>query len=119
MNLGESLEDYLEAVLILEDHKKIRSTDVANRLKVSLPSVNKAMRSLKEKGYILQESYGGISLTLSGKEIATKVYERHMCIYNFLCNVLEVPVEIADQDACHIEHVISDITFTKLKNYNK
>ena len=73
MDLGESLEDYLETMLILEErHGKIRSVDVANEMAVSKPSVNKAMKILKEKGLLLQESYGDIHFTDSGKQLADK-----------------------------------------------
>lgn len=119
MLLGESLEDYLETLLILEGTGKIRCVDVANRMSVSKPSVNKAMNVLKEKGYILQESYGDIHLTDAGRELAKSVYHRHQTISNFLQDVLGVSAENADEDACHIEHVISDETFEKMENYRR
>lgn len=118
MNLGESLEDYLETLLILEEqHGKIRCVDVANLMGVSKPSVNKAMNVLKDKGYVLQESYGDIHFTDDGKEIAKKVYHRHQTISRFLHEVLGVDEETADEEACHIEHVISEDTFQKIANF--
>lgn len=123
LKLGESLEDYLETLLILEDTGKIRCVDVANKLKVSKPSVNKAMNILKEKGYVLQESYGDIHLTPKGREFAMQVYNRHKTIHRFLLDVLGVSEENAEEDACHIEHMISEETFDKIsefyQNYNK
>ena len=113
MLLGESLEDYLETLLILEGTGKIRCVDVANRMSVSKPSVK------KEKGYVLQESYGDIHLTDAGRELAKSVYHRHQTISNFLQDVLGVSAENADEDACHIEHVISDETFEKMENYRR
>ena len=120
MILGESLEDYLETLLILEEkHGKIRCVDVASLMNVSKPSVNKAMNILKEKGYVLQESYGDIHFTDEGKTIAKEVYHRHQTIAKFLHEVLGVDETTADDEACHIEHVISEETFKKIESYKK
>lgn len=120
LNLGESLEDYLETLLILKErHGKIRCVDVAAHMQVSKPSVNKAMNILKEKGYVLQESYGDIHFTDEGKEIAIQVYHRHKTISKFLHEVLGVDATTADHEACHIEHVISEDTFKKIANYKR
>lgn len=119
MILGESLEDYLETLFILEGTGKIRCVDVAARMKVSKPSVNKAMNVLKEKGFVLQESYGDIHLTNEGRDLAKKVYHRHEVISGFLQTVLGVSAENADEDACHIEHVISQETFEKMENFHQ
>lgn len=117
MNLGESLEDYLETLLILEATGKIRCVDVAAKMQVSKPSVNKAMNVLKEKGYVLQESYGDIHLTPAGREVADSVYNRHRTISEFLCQILGVSLQTADKDACHIEHMISEETFQKIVDF--
>lgn len=118
MYLGESLEDYLETLLILEESRgKIRCVDVAGLMKVSKPSVNKAMNVLKEKGYVLQESYGDIHFTKNGRELAERVYNRHKTISKFLHEILDVDVKTADQEACHIEHVISEETFQKIAHF--
>lgn len=117
MKLGESLEDYLETLLILEETGKIRCVDVASRMHVSKPSVNKAMNVLKEKGYVLQESYGDIHLTDAGRDLAKSIYLRHETISGFLQDVLGISAENADEDACHIEHVISEETFQKLMDF--
>ncbi|MGX8850636.1 metal-dependent transcriptional regulator [Amedibacillus sp. YH-ame10] len=118
MNLGESLEDYLETLLILEEqHGKIRCVDVATLMQVSKPSVNKAMNVLKEKGYVLQESYGDIHFTKSGKTLAIEIYNRHKTITKFLHEVLGVDEKTADEEACHIEHVISEETFQKIASF--
>lgn len=120
MNLGESLEDYLETLLVLHnEYGKIRCVDVAKKMSVSKPSVNKAMNVLKEKGYVLQESYGDIHFTPEGREIAEKVYHRHTTISKFLTDVLGVDPATADEEACHIEHVISEDTFQKIGNFKK
>ena len=107
MKLGESLEDYLETLLILEETGKIRCVDVASRMHVSKPSVNKAMNVLKEKGYVLQESYGDIHLTDAGRDLAKSIYLRHETISGFLQDVLGVSAE----------NVISEETFQKLMDF--
>lgn len=117
MNLGESLEDYLEAMLILEETGKIRSVDVAKQLNVSKPSVNNAISILKEKGYVTQENYKDIHLTDAGRAQANLVFERHKILRSFLIDILKVEVKQAEIDACKIEHIISDETFYKLKEF--
>lgn len=120
MNLGESLEDYLETLLVLlTEYGKIRCVDVAKKMGVSKPSVNKAMNVLKEKGYVLQESYGDIHFTPEGRVMAEKIYQRHTTISSFLIDVLGVDPDTADEEACHIEHVISEDTFQKISNFKK
>lgn len=119
MELGESLEDYLEAMLVLSKEGKIKSVDVANKLGVSKPSVNKAISILKTKGYVQQESYGDIHITDTGKEIASKVLDRHLHIKRFLIEVLGVDESNADLDACKIEHVVSETTYDKMRDYRK
>lgn len=122
MLLGESLEDYLECIIMLteqsSDHK-VRSVDIAKKLNVSKPSVNKAMKILKEKGFITQEAYSDIELTNQGKEMADMIFNRHKKIRSFLENVLKVSEENAEKDACKIEHIISEETFHKISTYRK
>ena len=117
MELGQSREDYLECLLMLEESGKIRSVDVAKMLNVSKPSVNKAMNVLKEYGYITQENYGDIHLTKDGRSLAERILKRHRTLQGFLKEILQVSDEQAEADACKIEHVISDETFNKLCAY--
>ena len=117
MKLGESLEDYLECLLVLEKTGKIRSVDVARTLHVSKPSVNKAMNILKDKGFISQENYGDIKLTETGRKEASYVLERHEFLNMFLKDIIKVSEEQAEIDACKMEHAISEETFLKLKDY--
>lgn len=117
MKLGESLEDYLETLLVLEATGHIRCVDVAKRMNVSKPSVNKAMNVLKEKGLVNQQVYGEIHLTEAGREFAKEVYKRHQIVTGFLVHVLGVDEAIAEEDACHIEHVISKETFERMTAY--
>lgn len=116
--VNESMENYLETILILQqNNKEVRMSDVATHLAVSKPSVNKAMRLLKEEGYIQQEVYGTISLTDSGMVYAKKVYERHLLFRRFFIEILEVDPIVAEEEACHMEHCVSDATMKKLKAF--
>ena len=115
--LTDSNEDYLEAILILKiKNGTVRSIDVANMLNVSKPGVNKAMNILKENGLIEKETYGDITLTEKGSEIANRIYNKHNTIKNFLIK-LGVSEEISDIDCCKIEHVISEETFNAIESF--
>lgn len=115
MHIYESAEDYLETILILKQEKgQVRSIDVAHRMNFSKPSVSRAMSLFRENGYITMDKEGWITLTDSGLEIASQIYERHQCLTDWL-TALGVSPEVAAADACRIEHDISDETFEKLK----
>lgn len=113
-------EDYLEAILQLEKENGsagVRTTDIARRLEVTKPSVNRAMKALHEDGYIEQESYGEIFLTDSGRDKASKVQQRHDILNRFFRDVLHVSKEQSAKDACLIEHYISQESIEKLKEF--
>ncbi|MDE6475511.1 MAG: metal-dependent transcriptional regulator [Erysipelotrichaceae bacterium] len=114
MKLGESLEDYLECLLILGEKGKIRSVDVAKMMNVTKPSVNNAMKILKEKGYVLQESYKDIQLTQQGHKLASSIFKRHQILTAFLRDILHVEETTAEEDACKMEHILSKETFHQL-----
>lgn len=117
MKIQESAENYLEAILVLQDKKKgVRSIDVANYLGFSKPSVSVAMKSFREEGYVVVDGEGNLALTEKGKEIAEKVYDRHKTIAKALM-LLGVDEETALMDSCKIEHDLSDISFQKIKEY--
>lgn len=116
MPIKESGENYLEAVLNIEERNGIvRPIDVANELNVSKPSVSRAMRVLKKTGYIEQEAYGDITLTELGREKANEIWARHRIITEFLTDILKVSPKTAEQDACRIEHVISFETLARMR----
>lgn len=119
MQIRESAEDYLEAILILSQKGGgVRSVDIATMLSVSKPSVSHAMKLLREDGYIAMDRYGTVSLLDKGAEIATRIYERH----NVLTKMLEglgVSPENARADACKIEHDLSPESFQKIKEHLK
>ncbi len=115
MELHESGEMYLETILILKNRfGYVRSIDIANEMKVSKPSVSRAVGLLKDNGYITFDPNGMILLTDSGKNVAEKIYERHKLLTKFLISI-GVSDKTASHDACKIEHVISDETFACLK----
>ncbi len=117
MRLHRSGEDYLEAMLILDQKRGyVRSLDVAQQLSVTKPSVSNATRLLKEGGFLTMDEDKLIHLTELGREVAESIYERH-CILTEGLITLGVDPETAEQDACRIEHDISRETFEKLKEY--
>ncbi len=120
MSLQESGEMYLETILALTlQNGHVRSVDVSEHMGYSKPSVSRAVGILKKEGYLEMKPDGELVLTESGKEVATKIYERHKVISSFLVSIGVSP-ETASADACKIEHVISDETFRKIKEkYNK
>ncbi|MCB9497945.1 MAG: metal-dependent transcriptional regulator [Erysipelotrichaceae bacterium] len=115
MKLFESGEDYLERILILKDKLgHVRSIDIVNDMHFSKPSISIAMKKLKENNYIIIDSEGFITLTKKGEKIAAKIYERHILLTKWLVS-LGVEEEVARQDACKIEHDLSDETFAAIK----
>lgn len=120
MKLQESGENYLETILILNRKNGfVRSIDIANELNYSKPSISRAMGILKKAGLITIEKNGQIELTEVGHHQATAIYERHCLIKQFLIQTLQLDEQIADKDACRIEHVISMETFEKMKEMLK
>lgn len=117
MKIQESAENYLETILVLQERKgTVRSIDIVNELGFSKPSVSVAMKNLRENGYIEVDKDGHISLLPLGVKVAKKVYERHKIFTEFLVKI-GVDKETAEEDACKIEHIISDETFEAVKKY--
>ncbi len=117
MKIQKSAEDYLETILILHNRKgSVRSIDIVNELDFSKPSVSVAMKHLRENGYIEMNSDGYITLLDKGLEIAEKIYERHTLLSSWLASLGVCP-EVAAEDACRIEHVISAESFEALKKH--
>ena len=116
MNIHASAEDYLETILVLKQRMgDVRSIDIVNELNYSKPSVSIAMKKLRENGYIEVDSGGYISLTDKGLEIANSIYTRHKVLTQFLVS-LGVSEETAADDACKIEHQLSDESFERIKD---
>ena len=119
MNIYESSEDYLERILILKEEKgHVRSIDIAESMNFSKPSVSVAMKKLRENGYILVDKEGFITLTEKGMQIANHTYEKHKLLSSLLV-ALGASKDTAREDACKIEHDISEETFHAIINHIK
>ena len=117
MNLQESGEMYLETILILTQEKSfVRAIDIGEYMGFSKPSVSRALGLLKSGGFVTVGDGGGVSLTETGKEVAEKIYERHRYLTKMLME-MGVDEETASQDACRMEHVVSDKSFAAIKQY--
>ena len=111
----ESLEDYLETILILQKSRgQVRSIDIANEMNFTKPSVSVAMKNLREKGYITMDSTGYITLTETGRRRAEDVLERHTILADLLMHI-GVSKETALADACKVEHDLSEESFEAIK----
>ena len=117
MKIQESAENYLEAILILQQEKgAVRSIDVAQHMGFTKPSVSRAMTLFRQNDYIRMDPGGFIELTEAGREIAERIYERHRMLTEWLVR-LGVSPETAAEDACRIEHDVSNETFDCLKAF--
>ncbi len=116
VNIHESAENYLEAILALGERGPVRSIDVAQHLGVSKPSVSRAVSLLREGGFVVMEPGGVLSLTDEGQEIAERIYERHLLLTRWLIH-LGVSKDVAAQDACRIEHDLSVESFDALRTH--
>ena len=117
MKIHESAENYLETILVLQQRKgSVRSIDIANELEFSKPSVSVAMKNLRLNGYIEVDAAGQIRLLPEGQRIAEAVLEKHQLMTQFLI-ALGVSPEVAAEDACRIEHVLSNESFEAIKEH--
>ena len=115
MKLGESREDYLEAMYILKRQKGyVRNFLLCNYLNYSKASVSVAIRGLVAEGYVIKDEHGYVELTAEGKKIAKKVYARHLLLEEFL-ELIGVSPETANHDACRMEHTISEESYKKIQ----
>ena len=119
MHLQESGEMYLESILVLsKKNNYVRAIDICEYMGYSKPSVSRALGLLKDGGYVVSDKNGYLSLTETGRDVAEKIYDRHTQICDFLQR-LGVSPEVATEDACKIEHVISDEALEAIKNHVK
>jgi len=116
--LQKSGEDYLEAIYnILQTEDHAHSVEIAKALKVSKPSVFIMLQNLIEAGYVIKETYGSVTLTQSGKEYAESILKKHKAITKLFVEFFKVSPDIAEQDACKVEHCLSDETTQKLFDF--
>ena len=118
MHLQESGEMYLETIYVLSKNGIVRSLDVAEYMGFSKPSVSRAVGLLKQGGYLIMDRDGSLTLTEDGLDVAKKIYERHTLLSDFLVR-LGVDENTAAEDACKIEHDISDESFAAIKRHVK
>ena len=119
MHLQESAEMYLETIYLLSlQRNSVRSIDVAEHMGYSKPSVSRAVGLLKQGGYLLVDQDGFLALTDEGRSVAEKIFERHTVLSKFFIS-LGVSAEVAAEDACKIEHIISDETLDAIKKFIK
>lgn len=119
MKIQESAENYLETIYMLQKRKgNVRSIDIVNELSFSKPSISVAVKNLRAGGYLEVDEFGFITLLPKGQEIAERIYERHAILSGWL-ESLGVSPEVAAEDACRMEHVISDESFAALKQHLK
>ena len=119
MSLYESGEMYLESILVLtREGKSVRAIDICEYMGYSKPSVSRALSNLKKSGHVEADAAGHLTLTDEGKQVAEKIYERHKILTEVLM-ALGVSREVATEDACKIEHHISDESFEAIKNHLK
>ena len=116
MQIRESAEMYLETILVLSKKGSVRSIDIAKEMNFSRPSVSVTVHNLENENYIKIDQNGAITLEPKGLEIAERIYERHTVLTEILKN-LGVSEETASNDACKMEHVISEETFDCIKKY--
>ena len=117
MSLYESGEDYLEAILMVSERKdEVHAKDIVDELGFSKPSVSIALKKLKEQGYLTIDEMNHLHLTEKGLEIATNIYERHR-ILTLILESIGVSKQTAEDDACKIEHDLSEESWTQIKNY--
>lgn len=116
--ISNSLEDYLETILIIyEKNSVVRITDLAESMGIAKPSATEAVKSLVDLGFLKHEKYGPVELTEGGKKRAEEVRRRHRLLKKFLVEVLGVPWEIAEKDACLMEHAVSSDTISRLLTF--
>jgi len=113
-----SMEDYLEAIVILaEEDKPVSVTEIAKALGVTKPSVTSALAKLSEAGLVRHEKYGKVVLTSEGGRLAQNVYQRHRTLHQFLVEILKVDSTVAEEDACRMEHSLSATSLNRLAKF--
>lgn len=116
--ISPNMEDYLETIYIIHKAKKIvRTKELAEKLNVKLPSVTEAVQKLAKKNMLNYKRYGNITITKKGEQTAKNIYKKHKVLSNFFVDVLGINKKIAEQDACKIEHLLSQSTINKITNF--
>ena len=115
VHISSNMEDYLETIHLLEQERRtVRVKAIAAEMQITMPSVSSAVKNLENQGMVSHSRYDSVELTKEGAQIAEAVYKRHRVIKHFLSKVLGLESDIAEKDACRIEHNISEETLNKL-----
>lgn len=115
-----TMQDYLEAIGQLGSQEHVvRVKNIARQMKVKMPSVTEALKTLAKDGLIKHEKYGYVELTQKGENIAEEIYSRHQTLFKFLNQILGIDPRTADEDACRMEHTIGSTTLKKLVDFTK
>ncbi len=118
MAMSNSMEDYLESIYMLKKEKdKVRNKELAKKLNVRLSSATEAVQKLAEKKMVKYQKYGSIEITKKGEQKARNIYNRHKLLSKFFVEVLGIDKRIAEEDACKIEHLLSQSTINKITNF--
>lgn len=118
IKLSPSMEDYLKAILSLENERgTVRVKDIARKLDITMPSVSSALKNLEKQDLVCHPRYDLVGLTQEGSRVAEDIHHRHQVIKDFLSQVLGLDAEIAEKDACGMEHAISQETFESLARF--
>lgn len=118
--LTSNMEDYLETIAALQKVKGVaRVRDIGAKLKVKSSSVNSALHNLSDGGFVIHEKYGYVELTKKGKKIAAQIQDKHDILIKFLADILKVDKAVAAEDACKMEHTISQQTYEKIVEFVK
>jgi len=118
--LSSNMEDYMETIAMLSvENRVVRVKDIAKKLDIKMPSVTSALNKLRDMGLIDYEKYGFVELTEKGKEISEQVYNKHLCLYDFFHEVLQLNPITADQEACKVEHSLTPETCVQLHKFMK
>ena len=116
--LTATMEDYLEAIFVLDKNKKVvRVKDIAKRLDVKMPTVTSMLRTLNDRGLVNYEKYEYVELTGSGADVGREMRRRHQVLFKFLTDILQIDVETADTEACKMEHTLSPATLDNLTDF--
>jgi len=116
--LSPNMEDYLETIYLLElERGNVRVKDIAEKMEITMPSVSSALKNLEKQGFVSHDRYDLVVLTPQGARVAEEVYRRHEVIRDFLSQVLGLDAEIAERDACGMEHIISPETLESLSRF--
>ena len=118
LGMNESREDYIKTIYALKSRMKIvRSVDIANEMGYTRPSVSRATTTLREKGLITMDGKTGINLTKKGLEVARRIYEKHELLKNFLLQTTGTDERVAEEEACRMEHFVSQATLEGIRDF--